>query len=330
MNIKRFRVWCERGQALAEYMPTMAGAMALSAVIWLSASGGVKGAYCKAVDAFTDLPEACADQGLPSGGGGDQSSGGGENELPPEPQVEPSCGITLSSAPGTDPKNWNTEWHGNDDVLTVAVSDLVEPVSWNLLLSFPNDKSGSDQQINKGVFTENGIYHITVPYPAQGSWGPVSDDGSGTYNAHATLQTSKPCVPVGWTRYYTAPWTADVAVDISGPVQTGDTYTFNTVVTNNGPWATQESNGQGVVVNVKVPSCATVESITVTPGAVCETNETCVCGTHVICDFGELGNGETGSITVVIKKKTVSCNITGSVSVSSPNPPDPNSGNNKD
>jgi hypothetical protein len=330
MNIKRFRVWCERGQALAEYMPTMAGAMALSAVIWLSASGGVKGAYCKAVDAFTDLPEACADQGLPSGGGGDQSSGGGENELPPEPQVEPSCGITLSSAPGTDPKNWNTEWDGHNDVLTVAVSDIAESVPWTLKLRFPTDPSSKDTVINSGVFTENGTYHLTVPYPAKGSWGPVSQDGYGTYESHATLNISKPCGDVGWDRWYKAPWTADVAVDISGPVQTGDTYTFNTVVTNNGPYATQENNGQGVVVNVKVPSCATVESITITPGATCETNETCVCGTHVICDFGELGNGETGSITVVIKKKTVSCNITGSVSVSSPNPPDPNSGNNKD
>ena len=327
MNIKKFRAWCERGQAIVEYMPTIAGAMALASLLGIYAGGGLKGAYCKVVDAFTDLPETCQDVNFTGSGGPD---GGGQNETPPEPQVEPTCGITLSSAPGTNPQNWNTEWDGNDDVLTVAVSDLVEDVPWTLKLRFPTDPDSSDQVIKSGVFTTEGVYHINVPYPAKGEWGPVSQDGYGTYESHATLNIAKPCGDVGWDRWYKAPYQADVAVDISGPVQNGDTYTFDTVVTNNGPYATQLSNGQGVVVNVKVPSCAIVESIEVTPGATCETDETCICGTHVICDFGDLGNGETGTVRVVIKKKTVPCNITGSVSVSSPKPPDPNPSNNKD
>jgi hypothetical protein len=327
MNIKRFRMWCERGQALAEYMPTMAGAMALSAVIWLSASGGVKGAYCKVVDAFTDLPEACADQGLPSGGGG---GGGGGQELPPEPQVEPSCGITLSSAPGTDPQNWNTEWDGNNDVLAVAVSDLAGPVSYDVSLRFPTDPSSTDQQIASGVFTENGIHYITVSYPPKGQWGPVSEDGYGTYESHATLNISKPCGDVGWDRWYKAPWQADVAIDLSGPVKNGNEYSFTTTVTNNGPWATQVYNGQGVTINTKIPSttCTTITRV-VTSQGVCETQETCNCGSHVICDFGSLGNGQSAVMTVYFTKKT-NCSLVASTSLTnnSPKPPDPNSHNN--
>jgi hypothetical protein len=328
VNSKRFRAWCERGQALAEYMPTIAGAMALSAVIWMSASVGVKGAYCKVVDAFTDLPKECVDQDAPSDDGSDESGGGG-NEDNPEPPVEPVCTITLSSAPGTDPKNWNTAWDQRDDVLTVAVSDITKSIPWSLKLRFPTNPSSSDTEIASGVFTENGTYNISVPYPPQGSWGPVSQDGYGTYESHATLHIGTPCGDIGWDRWYKAPWQADVAVDISGPVQSGGTYTFDTVVHNNGPYATQLENGQGVVVNVKVPSCTTVESIQVSQGT-CETVETCSCGTHVICDFGVLNNGQDATVKVVVKKKTTSCSISGSATLTSPRPPDPNKSNNSD
>jgi hypothetical protein len=328
--MKRFRVWCERGQALAEYMPTMAGAMALSAVIWLSASGGVKGAYCKAVDAFTDLPEACADQGLPSGGGGDENGGGGGNEVPPEPQVEPSCGITLSSAPGTNPDNWNTEWDGNNDVLAVAVSDLTDDVAWTLKLRFPTDSSIPEKVINSGVFTENGTYHLTVPYPAKGEWGEVSQDGFGTYESHATLNVSKPCGDVGWDRWYKAPFQADVAIDLSGPVQNGNEYSFTTTVTNNGPWGTQVYNGQGITINTKIPptTCTTITRVETSQG-VCETQESCNCGSHVICDFGALGNGDSAVMTVYFTKKS-NCSLVSSTKLTnnSPHPPDPNSHNN--
>jgi hypothetical protein len=333
VNIKHFRVWCERGQALAEYMPTMAGAMAVSVVIWLAASNGVKGAYCKAVDAFTDLPKACEDQGLPSGSGGGDEGGGGGNELPPEPQVEPSCGITLSSAPGTDPKNWNTEWDGSNDVLTVAVSDMTagSSVPWTLKLRFPTDPSSKDTVINSGVFTENGTYHLTVPYPAKGSWGPVSQDGYGTYESHATLNIAKPCGDVGWDRWYKAPFQADVAISISKPTKDGSTYSYTTTVTNNGPWGTQVYNGQGVTINTRIPSttCTTITQV-VTSQGVCETQESCNCGSHVICDFGALGNGQSAVMTVYFTKKTEDCSLFGETKLTnnSPKPPDPNKSNN--
>jgi len=327
VNIKKFRAWCERGQAIVEYMPTIAGAMALATLLGIYAGGGLKGAYCKVVDAFTDLPETCQDQGLPSGSGG----GGGDNETPPEPQVEPTCGITLSSAPGSDPSNWNTEWDGNDDVLTVGVSDLAENVSWTLKLRFPTDPDSSDQVINSGVFTANGVYHITVPYPDKGEWGPVSQDGYGTYESHATLNISKPCGDVGWDRWYKAPYEADVAIDVSGPVQNGNTYSFTTTVTNNGPWGTQVYNGQGITINTKIPSttCTTITKVETSQG-VCETQETCNCGSHVICDFGALGNGDSAVMTVYFTKKT-NCSLVASTQLTnnSPRPPDPNKSNNK-
>jgi hypothetical protein len=331
VNIKRFRVWCERGQALAEYMPTMAGAMALSAVIWLSASGGVKGAYCKAVDAFTDLPEACADQGL-SGSGGEENGGGGDNEVPPEPQVEPSCGITLSSASGTDPSNWNTEWKGDDDVLTVDVSDLTGDVAWTLKLRFPTDPSIPEEVINSGVFTQNGTYHLTVPYPPKGEWGEVSDDGYGTYESHATLNISKPCNDVGWDRWYKSPWEADVAIDVSNPTRNGSTYSYTTTVTNNGPRGTEVYGGQGVTINTRIPptTCTHITKVETTQG-VCETQESCNCGSHVICDFGALGNGQSAAMTVYFTK-TSDCSLFAETKLTnnSPRPPDPNRRNNSD
>lgn len=328
MNIKQFRAWCERGQALAEYMPTMAGAMAISILLWMSATGSVKGAYCKVVDAFTELPEVCMtdDEGLPSGGG--EEGGGGEEEGNPEPPVEPSCTITLSSAPGTDPKNWNTPWDERNDVLTVVVADITDPIPWSLKLRFPTDPSSYDTEIKSGVFTENGTFDINVAYPAKGSWGPVSQDGYGTYESHATLHIATPCGDVGWDRWYKADWQADVKVQDLTITKSGSEYTFTTTVVNDGPYSTQIYNGQGTVVDLKVPSCTEVVSSSA-PGGKCETKVSCTCGTHIICDFGDLNIGETANITAVVKPKPGTCTIQGTTSVTSQRPPDPKSSNNK-
>ncbi len=316
----------ESGQALAEYMPTIAGAMVLTTVSLVLLGGGVKNSYCKVSDAFGDLPDTCVeDADTPDetaenpGEDGDTPGGPGDFEDP-----DATCVITISSAAGTNPDDWNTEWDGNPDVLTVEVAELDEPLDWSLKLRFPTDPDSADTEIDSGVISEVGTYQITLNYPSEGEWGPVSTDGYGTYEAHATLNITEPCGDVGWDRWYKEVWSADVGIDISHDVSPvtadGETLKYTVVVTNYGPNNAEVFEGQGVVVNLPVPGDVNVVSVNPSQGE---------CDTEIACDLGALAYGASATIEVETTVGSVaSCDLFAESAVSSARPVDPNLANN--
>lgn len=362
MNIKKFLgrlktmlARLEAGNALAEYMPTIAGAMVVTTVALVQVGGGAKQSFCKVTDAFGEPPSSCtADADKPGGGtDGSGEEGGGEGENPgdhDEPN-DPECVITISSAEGTDPAEWNTEWDGEPDILFVEVAALPEPVDWSLKLRFPTDPDGSeDVEIGSGVIEEDGTYEITVNYPPAEEWPGPSDDGYGTYESHATLHITDPCGDVGWDRWFKSAWVADLGIevehDVSPVTSDGETLNYDITVTNHGPTNAEVYEGQGVVVNVPMPSGVWVENISASQG-VCETQcdwgetagaldgagvEMVACPKEVIvCDLGALNYTAMATISVETTVADVAtCDLYAEGDVSAPRPPDPNPDNDWD
>lgn len=315
---KRLLARLQRGQAIIEYMPTIAGAMALASLVGIYLGGGVTQSYCKVVDMFGDTPSVCVD---------DSST---DEETPEEPEVpeepvEAACAITLASADGEYPSGWNTSWSdGEVDTLHVNVSGLTEPVSWSLKLRFPTDPSSADTEVKSGVFSEDGIYPITLEYPAQGDWGPVAADGTGTYESHATLHISDPCDDVGWDRWYKAEWTADLEIGIThdvSPITVADEQlTYTVTVTNNGPNKAEIFESQGTVVTLPKPPGVTVVSATPSQGT---------CDLSIACDLGELNVYDSATVKVVTTvPDPAACALDGVSTVAAPRPPDPDTSNN--
>lgn len=326
--LKRLFARLQRGQAIIEYMPTIAGAMVLAMLSGIAIGGGVRQSYCKVVDAVGDRPASCEteDTGTPA----NEPDGIPDPDNPDDPDnpvPDPSCAITLDSADGPYPNGWNTEWtEGEVDTLRVNVANLAgQTVTWSLKLRFPTDPDSVDTEIKSGEFDTDGEHLITLPYPLKGEWGPVSTDGFGTYESHATLHISGPCNDVGWDRWYKAPWTADLGIgithDVSPVTQVDETLTYTVTVTNNGPNASQIYNGEGTVVNLPAPAGVTVLSASPSQGE---------CDTQIVCDLGELP--VLGSATITVKTTVAdpaNCLLTGTSTVSAARPPDPNSSNNQ-
>ncbi len=319
----------QRGQAIVEYMPTIAGAMVVAMLSAVAIGGGVSKSYCTIVDAVGDRPASCEeeDTGTPPVNEPDGIPDPDNPDDPDNPVPDPSCEIALDSADGPYPNGWNTEWaEGEVDTLRVNVANLGDtPVAWSLKLRFPTDPDSVDTEIKSGEFDTNGEHLITLDYPVKGEWGPVSTDGYGAYESHATLHISGPCNDVGWDRWYKAPWTADLGIgithDVSPVTQVNETLTYTVTVTNNGPNASQIYNGEGTVVSLPAPAGVTVLSASPSQGE---------CDTQIVCDLGELP--VLGSATITVKTTVAdpaNCLLTGTSTVSSARPPDPNSGNNQ-
>jgi hypothetical protein len=317
-TIKGFRTWCERGQALAEYMPTMAGAMAISILLWMSLAGGVKNAYCDAIDALTDRPDICIDD---SGGGGTTDEG--EPEVPPPPP-DPTCIVTLSGA-GSNPADWSREWDGNDETLTINVADLgkEDSIPWDVSLAVP--ASGAASEVGSGTISADGSYPVTIHYPADGDWGAVGADGK--FRSHATLSVAGGiCAGASWERWYTPLYTADLAVTAfthaPEPICACDKYTIYATVKNLGPNPSQIYEGQGAILTVSTPACVDVQKVT-TPKGTCSYTKN-----QAVCDLGALNVNESVKVTVNVIN-TVECgDMVSTASVYAPKPPDPDLSNN--
>lgn len=319
----------ESGQALAEYMPTLAGMFALTAVVAWAFTPVLKDSYCEVVDALTDPPGVC-DTADPGGNPGDDSQDPVDDpsEDPENEDDDGTCVVSLSGAEGTDPSSWSGEWDGEDDVLTIDVSELEEPISWSLNLSFPTDPDSEGTELNSGEISEPGTYTVNVAYPAEGEWGPVSDDGDGTYEAHAALTLTEPCGDVSWNRWFEAEELADLGITIdhaTSPVETdGETLVYNVVVTNHGPYDAEEYEGQGVTVDLPVPPEVTVIDVSPSQGE-CDP-------AAIACDLGAIAYGDSVTITVetTVGHVVEECNLTATAEVSSASPEDPNDANNTD
>jgi hypothetical protein len=311
--IKGFRTWCERGQALAEYMPTMAGAMAISVVLWLSLSGGVKNAYCEVVDAFIDTPDACIDDSTGENPGDDADEG--EDEDKPES----SCIVTLSGA-GSNPADWSREWDGKDETLTIVVEDLGDhAIPWSVSLRVP--ATGEAVPVGSGTITADGSYPVTIHYPAEGDWGELGDDGK--HRSHASLSVDNDlCASADWERWYTPLYSADLAITSfvhePEPICSCDKYTMYVDIKNNGPNEVPVYLGQGAIVQVALPPCVDVLSVTPSKGT---------CDDQVYCDLGAMAVNETAEVEVhVINEED--CDMTSVATVSAARPPDPDLSNN--
>lgn len=310
-TMKKLRNWFERGQALAEYMPTMAGAMAISVVFWIALSGGVTDAYCKVVDAFTDPPDECND---------------GTSDEDTEEEKEPTtCVVTLSKTGTTAPGNWSGEWDGTDDVVTIQVDNMGEAdsLSWNAGLAIP--PSGAENDAGHGTIDADGAYSVTIHYPPKEEWGSTLEDGK--LKAQASLSVEEPCASAVWQRWYTPDYKADLAItkfwNSPEPICTCDKYDIKINVKNNGPNNVQLVQGQGAIVTLTTPvDCVNVESVDQPSGGTCtHTTNT------VTCDLGALKAGKTVTIVAhVINLED--CLMTSYATVSAAYPPDPNMSNN--
>ncbi len=362
MNIKKFLdrlramfARLEVGNALAEYMPTIAGAMVVTTVALVQVGGGAKQSFCKVTDAFGDPPVSCetdadkpGDEGDP-GDVDDPGGPGGPGDI--EEPADPECVITISSADGTDPSDWNTQWDGQPDVLFVEVSALPEPVSWSLKLRFPTDPDGSeDVEIDTGMIEEDGTYEIVLNYPPAEEWSGPSTDGQGTYESHATLHITDPCGDVGWDRWFKSAWEADLGIvvehDVSPVTTDGETLNYTVTVTNYGPTNAQVYEGQGTVVNLPMPEGVWVEDVSPSQGECelqCDWGDTAgmMDGSNlasvfcpkwlVVCDLGEMPYMATATIGVETTVWDVAtCDLYAEGNVSAPRPPDPNPANDWD
>ena len=110
---------------------------------------------------------------------------------------------------------------------------------------------------------------------------------------------------------------ADVAVtktDTPDPVTAGRNITYTAVVKNNGP-----DRAPGVTLTDALPAGVTLVSANSTRG-------NCTGTATVTCNLGALENGETATITIVVRTKTAGT-VRNTVQVSA-NPDDPNAANN--
>jgi len=312
---KRLLARLQVGQAIVEYMPTIAGAMAMAALVGVYLGGGVTESYCKVVDAFGDRPDVCGEEEEPA-------PPIEEPEVPEEP-VEPTCVMTLSSGDGG---LWT---EGETDTLVVNVDGFDEDIAWTLTMSFPNDPSKPADE-RSGTFTGTGAHEFEVEYPAMGDWGAMSADGEGRYNAKVTFDTvtaGDPCPSKTWTRYYEGPAEADLAIKINHDVPTitkyGEVLTYTMTVTNYGPFNVKVTNGQGALVQLPIPADVTVLSAIPTQGK-CDMSQ-------IACDLGAMNTGASATITVITTVDNPdNCAITGNASVSAAEPTDPDLSNNQD
>lgn len=312
----------ESGQALAEYMPTIAGFFALSAVVAWAFQPALSDAYCQIVDTVTDPPGVCE-----TDDGGDVTDDTDPIEDPDqENEPEASCVITLTGEDGTDPADWSGPWDGGDDTLIVEVVELDETIPWTLTRSFPTDPDIAPEVIGSGEIPPgDGTHEITVSYPAAGEWGDVSDEGDGTYRAEVALDITTPCGAVNWNRWYEAEAAADLGIAIdhaTSPLTVnGEALTYTVTVTNHGPYAVEVVDDQGAIVDLPVPAGVTVTNVTPSKGE---------CEDTVTCDLGAMALGETATITVeTTVGNVVTCALDATSTVSSVSPVDPDLSNNE-
>lgn len=323
-HLRKMFAKLESGQALAEYMPTIAGAMVLTTVALVAVGGGVKESYCKVTDAFGDRPATCEDSDTP----GDTAEVPDEDGETPGDEDTPGdavCVVSITSADGSDPETWG-EWDGNPDELLIEVQELPGPVTWSLTMWFPNDPESEETVIGSGELTSGEVETVAVNYPAKGDWGPVSGDGDGRYEAQVALEITEPCGSVDWERWYKADVAADLGIDITHDVPTltadGETLVYTMVVTNYGPNNAEVVDDQGVVVSLPVPGDANVVSVTPSQGE---------CDTEIACDLGALAFGASATIDVETTVGSVaSCDLFAESTVSSAAPVDPDLSNNVD
>ncbi|MGH7770970.1 MAG: DUF7507 domain-containing protein [Candidatus Binatia bacterium] len=103
--------------------------------------------------------------------------------------------------------------------------------------------------------------------------------------------------------------------DSPDPVTVGENLTYTVVVTNNGPAA-----ATGVTLTDTLPGSVTFVSATPTQGTCSES------GGEVICILGDLSNGTSATVTIVVMPTTAG-EISNTASVTG-NQPDPNTANN--
>jgi uncharacterized repeat protein (TIGR01451 family) len=116
--------------------------------------------------------------------------------------------------------------------------------------------------------------------------------------------------------------TADLALtksDSPDPVKGGQNLTYTIVVTNNGP-----GTATGVVMTDPLPKNAGFASASTTRGSCAAKPDK----TSVVCNLGDLANGASATITIVVKSPTKGP-ISNTASVTSTST-DPSSANNKD
>ncbi len=116
------------------------------------------------------------------------------------------------------------------------------------------------------------------------------DNEAGGTSSDAAVTPSGPTATVTVTPA-PEPTPPDVGLTIDGPVSgsTGSDLTYVLVATNHGPGAATD-----VSVSYVVPPGATLQSTSTSQGA-------CTPGTTVVCNVGSLADGESATITIVIR-----------------------------
>ena len=118
---------------------------------------------------------------------------------------------------------------------------------------------------------------------------------------------------------------ADLSIsktDLADPVMLGSKITYHITVTNNGP-----SGATGVVVTDHLPSSSSFVSATSSTGTCSHSGS--ATGGILTCQLGNLHNGASATVNVVVKSGGTPSTITNTASVRAANEPDSNVANNQ-
>lgn len=319
---KWLRKYLERGQAIIEYMPTLAGAMAVTTIALIYLGGGVTNSYCQVVEAFGEEPDACVEDVDTGGSGGEEDgSDGGDGSDGDDSHDDPPEATCVVSYAGAE----DGEWDGNPDMVVANVSEIGEPAGWTAVTEFNDpDKAPLEQS---GEFTEAGETTIEIAYPDEGDWG--AGDGAGRFEAATTITVDDPCEGVAWSRHYVAEAT-DLAIEVTNDheavevAEDAETVVYTLTVRNNGPLAAGTDDGDGSGTMVTFPQPADTSIVSVAGG-------NCVAGNPTVCDLGQMDVGEEAVITVETTVSNIyACNLYGEGSVSVTSPDDTDLSNNWD
>ncbi|MFL5737671.1 MAG: hypothetical protein ACJ76P_10065 [Actinomycetota bacterium] len=255
------------------------------------------------------------------------------NTPPPPP---PSADISVTKTDSADPVDAGDSYsydlvvsnNGPDSGTNLALSDSV-PVA--LSVDVVHDGGGScsltgqDLSCSLGSLANGATWTVTVDVtldPAHPG-GTISNTASVTADQSDPDSSNNADTQDSTVNGPPPPAQADVSVtktDSADPVDRGDSYSYDLVVTNNGP-----DSGTNVALSDSVPAALSVDAVHDGGGSCSLT------GQDVLCGFATLANGATWTVTVDVTLDPAhpGGTVTNTATVSA-DESDPDSSNNSD